>query len=783
MSQQLSFRIGAETSRGKLSTTGQSTGLSSGQVLFAYNKLTDLQKEIFPKYNSGTGYKPTYDVRIYTDIKDPENSDNNIRIPVNAYFADYAERLNAYDIVSKPNAGYLVAVSSSSKETMYSSKVTLIPQDGGTIIAGCFYGALGSTGSGKYNIGNTSQPIYFKDGIPTTVGFTIDTTSENLGTVGTTLGVYPIQLGTVGTNTIHAAVKIPEAQEDEAGLITKNQQIFNGNKTFTGNIIINSKNSSYIDNFHQCDDLCISGNNQDLRKKLYLDPQSITAIDNTNDIITSSTLYLNGDGGNIGLGPQILISTNKIQSIQDINNSPDNYIFNDLYLNPDGASTHIGNSTPIEITEEGIVKITNETEASSNAIGALIVSGGVGISKTSYVASLLPRTTKSTNYTLGSESYIWSKIYSQYNYLFGSSGDNYTQIKTEDTPSSSVTVTIPNIDGNVTISKTSDFENDGDSVKYYKIPFYTTDYKEIGVNDGFRLWQYKGSTDKADEGISTLTLGNDKPSETENNKYGAVDIYSIDSSYQSLRSAVSETRGVTYLRNYGTSGFLVATAELNTAVGGEAINGDTPVYISETGLATACTGIVINELAQTFKGSKSFSSQMVLTRTTSISTNNKNGALRIGPSDYTSGYSLLFDRTGIQAHDSSRNSSTLNLNANGGDICLGPWSWITPGDNALEDYLFIDGTIETYGDIACGGSISSGNIYPMSHNYWNIGSDIVRWNNIYVSNYVSTGALQLGNTGGSPSTNKTTTIGYGTGNPSSVVSSPEIGRVYFKIIS
>jgi hypothetical protein len=30
MSQKLSFKIGAETSRGKLSTTGQSTSLSSG---------------------------------------------------------------------------------------------------------------------------------------------------------------------------------------------------------------------------------------------------------------------------------------------------------------------------------------------------------------------------------------------------------------------------------------------------------------------------------------------------------------------------------------------------------------------------------------------------------------------------------------------------------------------------------------------------------------------------------------------------------------------------------
>lgn len=436
-----------------------------------------------------------------------------------------------------------------------------------------------------------------------------------------------------------------------------------------------------------------------------------------------------------------------------------------------------------EKTFNGAVIIKNETVSTSSTTGALIIKGSIGVAKTSYMASIYPGASRITTYTLGSASNIWSGVYSQYNYLFGSSGNNYTKIKTEDTPSSSVTVTIPNIAGNVTISKTSNFENDGDSVKYYKIPFYTTDYKEIGMNDGFRLWQYKGSTDKADEGISALTLGNDKPSETLNNKYGAVNIYSIDSSYQSLRSAVSETGGVTYLRNYGTSGFLVATAVLNTAVGGETkigetINGDIPVYISETGLATACNGIVVTEEKQTFSGRKIFSTGICIDDNNTEPPKKDDSSFVIGNSG---DQQLRFYQYGIQsyANDNRSSYSELYLNEDGGDIYLGSnGSYLS--DNGSSDRLWIEGIIETSEDIICGGSISSGNIYPASHNQWNIGNNTKRWQNIYIADYVNTGALILGNTGSSGS--QTTTIGYSTGSPETVVSSPVAGRVYFQII-
>lgn len=298
------------------------------------------------------------------------------------------------------------------------------------------------------------------------------------------------------------------------------------------------------------------------------------------------------------------------------------------------------------------------------------------------------------------------------------------------------------------------------------------------------LASLKGSNiGNSENGLVTLTLGS-IASAVDQGK-GCIKLYNNETKTTTLTTYSNDTDTSNqniYFRNYGSADNYFVTTNTPLKVGGsDNANGDKPVYISDKGVATACNGIVINELDQTFKGSKSFSSQMVLTRSANISASNQRGALRIGPSDYSSGYNLLFDRTGIQAHDSSRNSSSLNLNPNGGDIYLGPQSWITPDYDDQGDYLYIYGTIETYGDITCGGSISSGGIYPASHNQWNIGNNTERWQNIYIADYVNTGALVLGNTGSSGS--QTTTIGYGTGNPETVVSSPTIGRVYFKIIS
>lgn len=78
-------------------------------------------------------------------------------------------------------------------------------------------------------------------------------------------------------------------------------------------------------------------------------------------------------------------------------------------------------------------------------------------------------------------------------------------------------------------------------------------------------------------------------------------------------------------------------------------------------------------------------------------------------------------------------------------------------------------------------AIFSGNIYSNEHNNYNLGTVTNRWKNIYIADYVNTGTLVLGNTGSSGS--QTTTIGYGTQNPETAVSSPVAGRVYFKIIS
>lgn len=776
MSKNLSFKLGQEHDRGVIYSAGDNNNVSSneGQILVGYSQICESSEinnttpYFYPyksivKNNNFTPTKPLYDARMYLDL------DSSSRIPISSYFSDYSSKL--WDLSS------------------------------GT----------------EFNVGNPMETIYFKNGIPQKQSC-----------------LYEINEDITRDNQI-LSITIPNSLD----ITWKNgmsiQVLFkpnpNGYKNLQLTIIDEkgAKQQTLSSNNHLVDDVTFPPFNYFnqswdepivLRLIYYYMNMTNRAVWIVKDHISykeniqtfKGEMYFNNAlvGSPIKQNNGLIINQNRIKGVLSSRDLDEDYLYDKnlgVFIIGDIDNNHsfIVNKNSIQIFDPSY---SGDNDLLLNPIGGDIIFGPKVEGSNYYASSItsngiISGTMLEIGKTISTSAYV--RLFIDDTNDIGivrtgfkpgrgtdgkagalqicSSTGRYVEFKTETFNSNNISITIPELSGNLVTAQQNDFENGG-SVTYYKIPFYTTDHKQIGVNDGFRLWQYKGSTDKADEGISTLTLGNDKPSETENNKYGAVDIYSIDSSYQSLRSAVSETGGVTYLRNYGTSGFLVATAVLNTAVGGEATNGDTPVYISETGLATACNGIVINELAQTFKGSKTFSSQMVLTTRGSIDSYNVGGTLRIGPSTITSSNSLLFNRDTIQARDKSGNGNDLHLNPNGGDILFGDYSYFSPeASSDSGNYLFINGEIETYGDIICGSSISSGNIYPMSHNQWNIGSDTVRWDNIYVSNYISTGALQLGNTGGSPSTNKTTTIGYGTGNPSSVVSSPEIGRVYFKIIS
>jgi hypothetical protein len=79
------------------------------------------------------------------------------------------------------------------------------------------------------------------------------------------------------------------------------------------------------------------------------------------------------------------------QTLQSINNIENDNQLNNLYINPDGGSVYLGSS--VSIDNDGIITIENETISTSSDTGALIVKGGIGVAKTSYMASIFPNTT------------------------------------------------------------------------------------------------------------------------------------------------------------------------------------------------------------------------------------------------------------------------------------------------------------------------------------------------------------------------------------------------------
>ena len=697
MSQTLSFKIGAETSRGKLSTTGQSTGLSSGQVLFAYNQLTDLQKEIFPIYNSDTGYKPTYDARIYTDIKNPDG-DDSIRIPVNAYFSDYSN-------IAKHLCRKLYIC-----ESVNSSQCTVVIPD--------------------------ASEIKFEDGLEISILFTVEVrasgviylqckNSEGTNLTGALLAYdknnylnkYSISAGTIldliytknNSNTTNIwLVKNIAASSTHTGTVNIYSQTFAGNKTFEGKTVFNPSPSilNYVfDGAAQEDALCIRNENTNSGtttvSELYLDSAGIQSVSQGQ----ASSLFLNCDGGSVYLGPNLFIDNNLIQSIEpydeeevkdlyinsnggkiytnQININPKetptlsytnattedfltignlstkHYMALDrkyiqaiydnkpdiIYINPDGGDISLAGEN-VYIYENGIVELLNDTASSSATNGALVVSGGIGVAKTSYMSSILPKVTGDC--ALGGVNNIWADIYSgRYNitdsvnkYAGGmiyctsststssqptcvtlgnttatgtagsrygelrlfSQGTKYSRIITEDNSSSNRTVTIPALDGNMTLSETT-AANDGVE---QRIAFYTTNYKRLGSTTGFTVIAQNG--DNIDNGRVKLYLGNSTPSGTMGNQFGELTLYGTTDKAIVIAAepGLSENQRI-YLRKYwasaNTDAYLVAT--LGTQAVGDT---DEPVYINSNGVATKCSGVVVTTGAQTFTGNKTFAS-------------------------------------------------------------------------------------------------------------------------------------------------------------------------------
>lgn len=98
---------------------------------------------------------------------------------------------------------------------------------------------------------------------------------------------------------------------------------------------------------------------------------------------------------------------------------------------------------------------------------------------------------------------------------------NSTYAKFTSATTSNRDITIPDCSGNMVISNTAT-SNPTASTTYY-VPFYTTNYKKIGMNDGIRFATIEG-TENA-KGYGQLILGNRIIAGTAKNKRGTIKLY------------------------------------------------------------------------------------------------------------------------------------------------------------------------------------------------------------------------------------------------------------------
>lgn len=170
---------------------------------------------------------------------------------------------------------------------------------------------------------------------------------------------------------------------------------------------------------------------------------------------------------------------------------------------------------------------------------------------------------------------------------------NSTYAKFISTTTSNRDITIPDCGGNMVISNIAP-SNPTTSATYY-IPFYTTNYKKIGMNDGIRFTTIEGTASAL--GTASLILGNEIAGGTAKNKYGSIKFYGRSAESFTLTTNPTEVNESTDITSYTVYLPVAdsATSELlyhpvNTAVG----SSSRPVYISTSGKATAITTMSVS---------------------------------------------------------------------------------------------------------------------------------------------------------------------------------------------
>lgn len=166
----LNISIGPESKRGTVST---SKSVDEGQIVFAYsnfpNTATDGSAFRKTPVTGDTAFS-SKDLRLYVDTK--AGGSSVVRVPVNAYFADYSNYASRIEIVEDNTNTFKVMGTSGTDTTPRVGSITFKGNQinattfsGFATSAGMLKDKAGSAGVGL-NVGNSTTPVYFSNGIP-----------------------------------------------------------------------------------------------------------------------------------------------------------------------------------------------------------------------------------------------------------------------------------------------------------------------------------------------------------------------------------------------------------------------------------------------------------------------------------------------------------------------------------------------------------------------------------------------------------------------------------------
>lgn len=173
------FSIGAENGRGSVLGTKQS--IEDGQLLIGYSKLpNDTDDGIFVVRSEVTGKMSNrMDARLYIDSVKASGNSSAIRLPVNAFYSDYAQFATSVEMNKKNTTTGYVMMSTGTDTTPFYDENIKVSTTAGVLIAQQFSGVATlanklttattqATHSANtlVDMGTATQPVYFQDGVP-----------------------------------------------------------------------------------------------------------------------------------------------------------------------------------------------------------------------------------------------------------------------------------------------------------------------------------------------------------------------------------------------------------------------------------------------------------------------------------------------------------------------------------------------------------------------------------------------------------------------------------------